>query len=278
MRAITSATLKARLKPDTLVGTMCCYGAQIFSPEAKQARNRGRWPLASTYLRKGALAFVGSTRQAWLGVNVMKSADWIVADYFKRILGGASIGRAFLESKQKYISYYIEKGRSLDAMGQKTLIEYVLLGDPSIHPVGRRVSDPERAIAAGERRQRRVVLARRAEQVGKLLPKRMAATPAQRAMAKEVFKSARRALWEHDKKELKKFRIKPSKAQVEKLSTPLHIEGEARSGPGIIRNRQSLEYYWGGQRVHDGQTQICLIKAETGLNGKVWRTAVGYSS
>jgi len=161
VRAITSATLKARLKPDTLVGTMCCYGAQIFSPEAKQARNRGRWPLASTYLRKGALAFVGSTRQAWLGVNVMKSADWIVADYFKRILGGASIGRAFLESKQKYISYYIEKGRSLDAMGQKTLIEYVLLGDPSIHPVGRRVSDPERAIAAGERRQRRVVLARR---------------------------------------------------------------------------------------------------------------------
>src|SRR5205814_649881 len=47
-QAITSATLKERLEPGTVVATMCCYGAQIFSPEAD------RWPMASTYLRNGA--------------------------------------------------------------------------------------------------------------------------------------------------------------------------------------------------------------------------------
>jgi hypothetical protein len=208
----------------------------------------------------------------------MKSADWIVADYLKRILENASIGRAFLESKQKYIGYYTAKGRSLDAMGEKTLIEYVLFGDPSIHPVGRMVSGPERALAAEERRQRRAVLARRAEQVCKLLPIRTPATRVAPAMAKKVFNSARRALWKADIKELEKFGIKPTAARVEKLVTPLHIEGEARSGPGIIQNRQSLEYYWGGKRVRDRHTQTCLIKAETDLKSNVYRTAVAYSS
>src|SRR2546423_10921536 len=51
--AITSATLKPRLKPATVVATMCCYGAQIFSPSDPNARSYGEWPMVSTYLRKG---------------------------------------------------------------------------------------------------------------------------------------------------------------------------------------------------------------------------------
>jgi Peptidase family C25 len=285
VRAITSATLKAHLKPATLVGTMCCYGAQIFSPHAKHARSHGRWPIASTYLRKGALGFVGSTRMAWLGQGAMASADWIVADYLNRILEGASIGRAFLESKQKFAGYYTAKGRVLDRKKEKTMIEYVLLGDPSIHPAdpsihpgGSRMAGPESDLVAQERRQRRVVLSRRAEQVCKLLPRRARATPAQRSMAKDVFKRARRTFWKDDIKELKQFRIKSAVVCVEKAYTPLYIEPEARNNLGAIPNRQSLQFYWGGKRLRDGQTQICLITAETDLKGNVLRTSVGYSS
>jgi hypothetical protein len=215
---------------------------------------------------------------AWLGQGAMASADWIVADYLNRILEGTSIGRAFLESKQKFAGYYTAKGRVLDRKKEKTMIEYVLLGDPSIHPVGTRMAGPESDLVAQERRQRRVVLSRRAEQVCKLLPKRARATPAQRSMAKDVFKRARRTFWKDDIKELKQFRIKSAVVCVEKVYTPLHIEPEARSNLGAIPNRQSLQFYWGGKRLRDGQTQICLITAETDLKGNVLRTSVGYSS
>jgi hypothetical protein len=285
VRAITSATLRAHLKPATLVGTMCCYGAQIFSPHAKHARSHGRWPIASTYLRKGALGFVGSTRMAWLGQGAMASADWIVADYLNRVLEGASIGRAFLESKQKFAGYYTANGRVLDRKKEKTMIEYVLLGDPSvwpvdpsIHPGGRRVAGLENDLIPQERRQRRMVLSRRAEQICKLLPKRTRATPAQRTMAKKVFKRARQTFWKDDIEQLRQFRIKSGVVCVEKLNTPLYIEAEPRTSLGAIPNRQSLQFYWGGKRLRDGQTQICLITAETDLTGNVLRTSVGYSS
>jgi Peptidase family C25 len=266
VRAIKSTTLKECLKPGTLVSTTCCWGAQIFSPNARHAR-RGRWPLASTYLRKGAFAFVGSTGRAWFGGPTMGFADYIVADYLKWILRRASIGRAFLESKHGYMCYYLEGGGTPDALDQKTLIEYVLLGDPSIHPVRRKVSHPESALDAQERAQRRVVHARRAREIRKLLPKRAPATLADRARAKDVFNSAQSALGKHMIKELAKFEIKPAAARVAKLETRLGIQ-----------NRQSLEYYWAGKRVGDEQTQTCLMRAETDLDGNLYRTYVGYST
>jgi hypothetical protein len=263
-RAITSTTLKARLQPATLVGTMCCYGAQIFSPTLRHARSHRKWPLASTYLRRGALAFVGSTKRAWLGGDRMDSADWLVADYLKRVLGGASIGRAFLESKQKHLGFQLENGQSIDRPDQKTLIEYVLLGDPSIHPV-KTVTHPRSSLVAAERRQRRVVLARIAEQVRKLLPTRARLRPAAPAEATKVFKEAFR---KSVLKKVDKFRIKPSTARVEELNT--------RLGQGEIR--QSLEYYWTGQRGRGKRKQTCLLRAETDPEHNVCHTTVVYSS
>ena len=42
---------------------------------------------------------------AWVGLDEMSAADWIVTDYLRRVLEGASIGRAFLESKQDNPGY-----------------------------------------------------------------------------------------------------------------------------------------------------------------------------
>jgi hypothetical protein len=266
VRAIKSTTLKECLKPATLVGATCCWGAQIFSPSARHARH-GRWPLASTYLREGALAFVGSTGRAWFGGPTMGFADYIVADYLKWILRRASIGRAFLESKHGYMCYYLEGGGTADALDQKTMIEYVLLGDPSIHPVGKKVSRPDSKLDDQERAQRRVIHVRRANEIHKLLPRRTRFRPAAPAVAKAVFDSARKALGKHVMNEVAKFEIKPDAARVARLETRLGIE-----------NRQSLEYYWDGKRIGDEQTRTCLMRAETDLEGKLYRTYVGYSS
>jgi hypothetical protein len=274
LQAITSATLRPRIKPATVVATGCCYGAQVFSPKDRRAKKRSQWPVASTYLRKGALGYLGSTMITLHDPSNMLLADSIVAEYLHSVLKGASIGRAFLDAKQIYLRRLIfDQHYGLDEGDEKTLIEYVLLGDPSIHPV--KIGKlREKALAAKDRELRRVVRKLEAWQIRQLLPKRARATPS-RATVKKVYSDAQLELKKHVIEELKEFRIKPTTVRVQKVEIPVHAEGEARKAP-----RQSLEYYWSGRRVRDGQKQIRVLKAETDLDGNLLphRTAVIYSS
>ncbi len=293
--ALASPTLTPRVKPATVAAAMCCYGAQIYSPNDPAAQNPGEWPIASTYLRQGALGLAASTVIAWVGVGQMMCADWIVAGYLKGILGGASQGRALLESKQDYVRWINQQGQAPDIADEKTLIEYVLLGDPSIQPVvapaltpatGVRAATagPAFALLAQERRQRRVVRAQLAGQLRGLLPSRTAAPGAARTGAGKVFRSAQAALGATLAKSIKEFRIRPAAVRVEKLDTPLSFPAEAagrgrvRAMASVPRTRQSIEYYWSGRQVHDGHRRICLMKAETDRKGNLLRASLVHSS
>jgi hypothetical protein len=293
--SLASATLKPRLKPATLAAAMCCYGAQIYSPTDPAAQNSGDWPLASTYLRKGALGFAGSTMIAWVGLGQMMCADWIVASYLKGALGGASLGRAFLEAKQDYVRWINQQGHAPDLADEKTLIEYVLLGDPAIHPVGTVQSVPAKALTAAmahpalallsqERWQRRILRAQLGGQIRELLPERTVGGGAALARAKQVFQAAQARFGADVLKDIKAFAIRPTAVRVEKLDTPLSAP-VAADGPGFarakapaIQSRQSIEYYWSGRRVRDGHREIRLMKAETDQKGNVLRTSVVHSS
>jgi hypothetical protein len=269
LKAIRSATLESRLTSATLVTTMCCYGAQIFSPFDPKAKYRGEWPLASIYLRKGALGFVGSTMKAWVGSPSFKNwADILAAGYLKNVLAGSSIGRAFLDSKTTYAYSIIDNGKILDLADEKTLIEYVLLGDPSIHPVESKLS-PRGALADDERRRRREVSRRLAQGLRILLPERRPPKRAEPAMAKKVFARVQNDLAQDVRKKLKEFNIQPTAARVAKLDIALADD-----------TAQSLEeYYWSGQRAQDGyHKQACLVKAQIDRNGMLCRTSVAYSS
>jgi Peptidase family C25 len=265
--AITSATLKEYLEPRTVVATMCCYGAQIFSP-----KNADTWPLASTYLRKGALGYVGSTMMAWVGLGKMSGADWIVTAYLKSVLEGESIGLAFLKSKQDYHRHDGIRGRVIDVEGQKTLIEYILLGDPSIHPVSSLQSSMG-TLAVQERQQRRVVGRMMAAGIGKLLPTRSPATYEEEAKATEVYASkvAKDAI-----KNLKGFSFEPEAVRVQRVDTRFPDLLETKGG--LIQIRQSLEYYWTGKRERGGHKQLCLLKVETDLQSTPWRASITHTS
>jgi hypothetical protein len=266
--AITSATLRQLpyLEPSTVVAAMCCYGAQIFSP-----KDDDTWPLASAYLRKGAVGFVGPTMMAWVGLDDMSAADWIVTDYLRRVLEGASIGRALLESKQDNPGYTYEHGQVQGPEEEKTVIEYVLLGDPSIHPVSS-VPDCANELAIQERRQRRVARAMVAAGIRDLLPTRSPATPEEENKATEVFASniAKDAI-----KNLKGFSIKTNAVRVQRVDTRFPESPETK---GPIQTRRSLEYYWSGERDRIGHKQLCLLKVEADLQGRPWRASVMYTS
>ena len=156
---------------------------------------------------------------------------------------------------------------------QKTLIEYVLLGDPSIHPVSSSQSAAGR-LAVLSRRRRRDARAKLATGMRECLPTRSDATKAETDMADKVFIRAQETIAKiakEDSEKLKQFKIKPTPVQVKRVDAPL---------PDSSETRQSLEYYWTGKRTRGGKRQFCVLKAETDRNGQLveGRTAVTYTS
>jgi hypothetical protein len=190
---LVSTDLLGKTAKGTVVGAMCCYGGQVFDPNGKGAIKPGLPPISSVYLKQGAYGFFGSTTIAWVGISNMQCADWIVGAALKAAMQGASLGRAMLDSKQGLVDWINKQGRSPDIAEEKTLLQFHLLGDPSIHvvpPVAPSTvvtagmpraagAGPRTMAAAGggmgpesERRSRREYAHANAEQLRGLLPHR----------------------------------------------------------------------------------------------------------
>lgn len=295
---LDSATLKPRLRPGTLAAAMCCYGAQVYDPNDPAAQPAKQWSLASTYLRQGAVGFAGSTKIAWVGVESMACADWIVCSYLKGALHGASLGRALLEAKQDYVKWLATQGWPTDQPDEKTLIEYVLLGDPSLHPVvapaapaikpvaaaARRVGAPPPVspLQVEERRQRRELRIEMATQIRRTLPARVEAPRPEPAQAQALFKAVQ-SLFGKNQTNL----LDPGYAHAEKLVRPPRpapaaaaaAAGRPRAAAAAAPTaRESIEYYWTGRKVVKGQARIQLLKVETDTQGTIVRTRLLHSS
>lgn len=75
---------------------------------------------------------MGSSCSAFGAVNGEKflyNADLISKYFLRHLLNGSSIGRAFLETRQEYFS----KNNQPDPIDNKTLAQFNLAGDPSLH-------------------------------------------------------------------------------------------------------------------------------------------------
>ena len=126
--------IPGKITSGTVVAAECCYGAQLFDPNPTKMASAG---LCNVYLGNGAHGFFGSSTIAY-GPDITNDwADNICQYFWREILQGASLGSAVLRARQNYV-----KERSkLDPVDQKTLAQFNLLGDPSIHPVRVPVSD-----------------------------------------------------------------------------------------------------------------------------------------
>ena len=86
--------------------------------------------IANQYLAKGAAGVVASTTISYGPADDNANADWICQFFIEQVLRGASLGRAFLEARLAYV----RKQSVVDPYDEKTLAQFVLLGDPSLHP------------------------------------------------------------------------------------------------------------------------------------------------
>ncbi len=121
--------LPGQITEGTIVTAECCYGAELYDP----AITGGQMGICNAYLAEKAYGYFGSTTMAFGPEHDDHNdcSDLICQYYLKYILSGSSSGRAALQARLDLIA-----ARSpLDPYNTKTLGQYVLIGDPSIHPV-----------------------------------------------------------------------------------------------------------------------------------------------
>jgi hypothetical protein len=284
---LTSATIKGRITDNSLVAAMCCYGAQIYSPRDPAAKPPMELPVAAAYLREGALAMMGATKIAWVGVRSMQCADWIVCGYVKAALAGASIGRALQEAKQDYVRWLETEGQAPDLADEKTLIEFILLGDPSVHPTtlsptpARAAAAGRAAAAVGERAQRRAVRTALAGQIRRNLPLRTASRQAPPEVARRLFSLATSSLeaeglaapsTDPTQARASHLRSSPEGLVARLLGSRLAATARPRGG------RESVEYYWSSRQQVQGRTLVHLLKVEADKDGNFLRSRLLHSA
>jgi hypothetical protein len=125
--SLTTKSLKGKIKTGTVASVECCYGAELYNSVVLGLDI----PICQSYLRQGAYGFFGSTTIAYGPADSNGSADLICQYFLRCILEGASVGRAALMARQQFVT----KAQQMDPMDLKTLAQFCIYGDPSIHPV-----------------------------------------------------------------------------------------------------------------------------------------------
>jgi hypothetical protein len=161
--ALTTQATVGKIAAGTIAAVECCYGGELYDSKTLALPI----PICQSYLAQGALAYLGSTTVAYGPADGNGSADLIAQYFLLQLLEGASVGRAALMARQQFVA---QTGQ-MDAVDLKTLAQFCVYGDPSIHPVtvpsATQVpkSMPPRGIEVSARRARRRKMAEAGEQL-----------------------------------------------------------------------------------------------------------------
>jgi tetratricopeptide (TPR) repeat protein len=122
--ALTPAQFSESAPAPELVFTEACYGAHIFNKKQHEA-------LSLKCLDSGSEVFVGSTCIAYGSVTLpLIAADFLAHIFWKQILDGYSAGYALMRAKLSLAQEMTHLQGFLDGEDQKTLLSFVLYGDP----------------------------------------------------------------------------------------------------------------------------------------------------
>jgi hypothetical protein len=125
--ALDARYINGKIVRGTVVAAECCYGAQLYDP----SMNNGQYGIANTYLANKAYGFFGSTTIAYGPSEGNNAADLICQYFLQSILHGASLGRAGLEARQKFV----HTASMSEPDNIKTIAQFNLYADPSIAPI-----------------------------------------------------------------------------------------------------------------------------------------------
>jgi len=103
-----------------------CYGGHVFDKREDES-------IALTLLGKGVMAMVGSTTISYGSVTTpLIGADLLGFLILKNLRDGQSVGISMLNAKVEFVREMNRRQGYLDGEDQKTLISFVLYGDPLV--------------------------------------------------------------------------------------------------------------------------------------------------
>jgi len=122
--ALLPANLNNHAAIPDIVFSEACYGANIFEKTALQS-------IALQFLASGSRSFVGSTCIAYGSVErPLIGADLLGHRFWTHIQDGIPVGYALMRAKLDLASSMVQSQGYLDGEDQKTLLSFVLFGDP----------------------------------------------------------------------------------------------------------------------------------------------------
>ncbi|MDF3022249.1 MAG: hypothetical protein K0Q92_3552 [Steroidobacteraceae bacterium] len=142
--ALEASGVVGKVTRGSVITAECCYGAQLYKPTKAKPLS-----IPETYLSQGAAGFCGSSNIAYGSDSASGrcAADILCVEFVKAVLAKASLGRALLEARIKFIK---STGSVADPADEKTLGQFMLLGDPSTRPFGAGLEAPEpRSVTRG---------------------------------------------------------------------------------------------------------------------------------
>jgi hypothetical protein len=305
-----ATSLAGRTSPGTVVGAMCCYGAAVYDPAHPAATTPGVPSIASVYLNQQAAGFAGSTCISWVGSHEMQCADLIITRFLKNVMSGMSLGASLLDSKQRFLADINKDGRMPDAADEKTLLQFLLLGDPSLRAVKSREEEDAmvpvvgidgldfseskdrylsvaetterpspRTAAASERRMRRTYHSNTARNLRDTLPDRNPSEPL--FTAEEIltpveieFVGGRKPVVHRCTRTV----AQPGQSRARKMArAAAAVFGQTEDAAEVTDltfREETLQYYWYVGTRHERVLDAKIIKVETDLHGNVLRKRV----
>lgn len=132
--ALTPISISWTNAETALIYTEACYGADLENEHTDGS-------IALNFLRSSALGFIGSTAMAYGSLAPpLSGADLLGRYVWEGILSGLPIGCALRRARSAFIRDAAEGQGYLDGEDQKTLLSFVLYGDPAISLESRRTS------------------------------------------------------------------------------------------------------------------------------------------
>jgi len=110
-----------------IVVSEACYGALIIGRDQRNS-------LALAFLARGSACFVGATAMSYGPANApLSEADLLALHLWREVgRGGATIGAAFVAAQAAMLRDTLRNQAALDDDDRKTVLEFVLYGDPAL--------------------------------------------------------------------------------------------------------------------------------------------------
>jgi hypothetical protein len=125
--AMDAAYVDGKISEGTVVAAECCYGGQLYALSQLVTQIS----LCNTYLANKCYGFFASTTIAYGPPKGNGQADYICQYFLQGVATGASLGRAALQARQRFV----KTASPPDPSDIKTLSQFNLYGDPSVTPV-----------------------------------------------------------------------------------------------------------------------------------------------